>query len=140
MSEFRRRLMMAVKDEDNPYKGFIFNAAITSGGEVGTIGTAPQGCCVCPIIPVDSGINIKWYHGLPSNMVSSQRALTIKNSSMTQINYWASRITNGESYRAGNLNSGSAYIQATFYTAELDNCYIYDNTNGVYLFKGRNVI
>ena len=36
-------------------------------------------------------------------------------------------------------NNANIYGLCTFKTSELDDCYIYDNTAGVYLFKGRNV-
>lgn len=36
-------------------------------------------------------------------------------------------------------NSGTRYIRAGFYSSVLDDCYIYNNTTGEYLFKGKNV-
>jgi len=36
-------------------------------------------------------------------------------------------------------DSGTRYIRAGFHSSVLDDCYIYNNTTGEYLFKGKNV-
>lgn len=49
--------------------------------------------------------------------------------------YWGAQ-TNP---RTVTIQSSSTQVKAAFSTANLDNAYIYDNTNGIYLWKGKNV-
>ena len=41
--------------------------------------------------------------------------------------------------RTVTIKSSSTQVKAAFSTANLDDAYIYDNTNGIYLWKGKNV-
>lgn len=41
--------------------------------------------------------------------------------------------------RIVNIKATSTHVKATFSTANLDDAYIYDNANGIYLWKGKNV-
>lgn len=45
----------------------------------------------------------------------------------------------GNGIMSVSATSTDGYGKVTFKTSELDDCYIYDNTAGVYIFKGRNV-
>lgn len=52
-----------------------------------------------------------------------------------QVDYWGAT----SNPRSVTLSTKSTQVKATFSTADLDNAYIYDNTNGIYLWKGKNV-
>lgn len=53
------------------------------------------------------------------------------------LSYWGA----GENPRTFNFDypNDIRYIRATFLTSAIDNCYIYDNTHGQYIFKGSNI-
>lgn len=52
---------------------------------------------------------------------------------------WLDYNTPGSPARTVNVPSAARYIRAEFRTKFLDDCYIYNNTTGEYLFKGVNV-
>lgn len=53
-----------------------------------------------------------------------------------QQDYW----TASANPRTVTIKATSTQVKATFSTANLDDAYIYDNTNGKYLWKGKNVV
>ena len=54
----------------------------------------------------------------------------------TTNDYW----TASANPRTVTIKATSTMVKATFSTANLDDAYIYDNTNGKYLWKGKNVV
>lgn len=50
------------------------------------------------------------------------------------VDYWS---MNGTTTRTASANV--RYIRVCFYIADIDDSYIYDNTNAKYLFKGKNI-
>ena len=53
----------------------------------------------------------------------------------TRNDYWSA----SANPRTVTIKSSSTQVKASFSTANLDDAYIYDNTNGKYLWKGKNV-
>lgn len=58
----------------------------------------------------------------------------------TSYDYWA--ITEGESYDHDGVrtfSTGGRYVIASIYKPYAADSYLYDNTNGIYIYKGKNV-
>lgn len=54
--------------------------------------------------------------------------------SQQSVDYWG---MNGTTTRTAGANV--RYIRVCFYIADIDDSYVYDNTNAKYLFKGKNI-
>lgn len=129
------------KKEGDPYPELIKNKGWTGTGEVFSAPNDCEGYCVTPFYPVD--------------VVSPNRhSLTVKAGYVSGVDIPRGtdvfKITMNASNTSGawthntdpkTISASSSYhaFSATLKMSELDNCYIYDNNTGVYLFKGKNV-
>lgn len=100
--------------------------------ELGTNGVTTENTsrCVVGFVPTDGATSIKW--GETGGAIG--RLCEYKDDGTCQ-DYWG-----GDSNpRTVTIKATSTQVKATFATAHLDDAYIYDNTNGKYLWKGKNV-
>jgi len=123
----RIRPISEFEDKITIYDNIILESSINNSGVEGT--TRYE--CTTKQIPVNGGDSITWsiaYAGFGGNMnyYKSDGA-------------WLDYNTPGSPARTVNVPSAARYIRAEFRTKLLDDCYIYNNTTGEYLFKGVNV-
>ena len=112
------------------YDGIILESSINTSGVEGNLRYE----CTTDFIPVNGGDSITWstaYFRAGGNM-----------------NYYREDKTWFDYNNAGSgsnpartitVPSAARYIRVEFKTKLLDDCYIYNNTTGEYLFKGKNV-
>lgn len=127
----RRALLEQMMQDD--YPGFEFGVFASTYELIHPI-------CVTDYIEVPSTCaSIKVMHycndstirsGFSAHLYDSNKAYT------AAILYNNPSSSKSESITAGQ----SAYIRATLNLDKIDDCYIYDNTNGAYLWKGKNIV
>lgn len=109
------------------YDNIILESSINNSG---VEGTTPYECTT-KLIPVNGGDSITWSIAY----ASFGRNMNYYKSDGAWLDYNAP----GSPERTVNVPSAARYIRAEFRTKLLDDCYIYNNTTGEYLFKGVNV-
>ena len=125
----RRRAMMAGGGEVDPYEGVEYGKAI-AGGDTSFYYQSHPNFCVSPKYRVFAGHVYQYKQGSGGSW-----GMGVWNAQGGRIaNYYP---TSG--VRTLTMMANAHTAQATFYTPELDNCFLYDQTAGVYLFKGENV-
>ena len=87
--------------------------------------------CVVGFVKCDVGISVRW--GVTSG---SYGRLCEYDSTEKWVDFWDAR---GGISRTITISSNSSLLKATFRIDYVDNAYIYDETNGKYLWKGANV-
>ena len=87
--------------------------------------------CVVGFVKCEGGISVRW--GVTSG---SYGRLCEYKSTGEWVDYWDAK--NGIS-RTISISTNSSLLKATFRIDCVDNAYIYDETNGKYLWKGKNV-
>ncbi|WP_148479873.1 hypothetical protein [Parabacteroides johnsonii] len=95
------------------------------------------GSVITNYLPISNSLKITFKHGFPSRS-SGRRTLIEYNSNKTFVDYWN---TEYPVIRTVGLTGGysTRYIRASLNVNVLDDCYIYDDTNNIYLWKGINV-
>ena len=83
-------------------------------------------------VKVNGGNKVKW----GSNDVANMGTLLEFNEEKTFVDFWTPYGANPKSI---NLKATTAYVCVSFATSALDSSYIYDETDGKYLWKGKNV-
>lgn len=123
-TELIRRRMMAVAQDY--YKGWV------EGYKVGDTGDAiaDEDNFLSPMLPVQGRHRIKWSY----NATNTPRAQFYSPDDSKLTLY----LMNGE--RTVTVPALAVKIQLSFPVATIDNCYLLDETDNVYIFKGKNVI
>ena len=81
-------------------------------------------------IPIAGGESVRW-----GNTIGTLGLLVEYNENLNKVDYW-----NGEGIaRTIRTKTTTRFIKACFPASDIDNSYIYDETNGKYLWKGKNV-
>lgn len=94
------------------------------------------GSVITNYLPISNSLEITFKHGFTSQSLY-HRALIEYNSNKTFVDYW----NTGTEIRTVLLTGRyqTRYIRASLNVNVLDDCYIYDDTNNIYLWKGINV-
>lgn len=110
-------------------EGWTFDKYIGSGGGLGDA----TGYCVSPYIPI-SGVEGKniWFYG--GEFTNGTFCTCVYNSDKTKLTYLA-YTEKPRKYSFGSYSTSIAYIRTTFKISDIAKCYVYNNTNGKYLFK-----
>lgn len=124
----RRRGMMAHGGGD-PYEGWLFGYRLNKVTEVESSTT-----CITTYYQCESGSNVDVAGGIILNV--NMGIWTYDNDMQGSYYDWLPRT--GDPIHM-TIPSGRTLIRATLPIAGLDNAYIYDVTNNIYLFKGKNV-
>lgn len=87
---------------------------------------------ICSVInlPLEDAKSITF-----GNILGNNFKLHIMNEDLKKADYWDPTANP----RTVNLATGSKYVCSSFNESELDGCYIYDETNQKYIFKGNSV-
>lgn len=113
-------------------KGFIFGYKLNRSAAM----VATETCVVSAFLPILSSCRSFTCKFSSSGEAESDCSLNMYNESQSYLDYW---LANSNPRTITYTRTDVRYLRATFKTAALDDCYIYDNTNSVFIFKGANV-
>jgi hypothetical protein len=119
-------------DRIHPLSEIEGGVVIEMGYKLNTDGSISQSStyAVVGTIPIAGGEYVKW-----GNTIGTLGLLVEYNENLNKVDYW-----NGESTaRTIRTKTTTRFIKACFPASDIDNSYIYDETNGKYLWKGKNV-
>ena len=118
----------------DPYQDFVYDAKIAYN--TGAL-SAAEGYCVSRMLPIQNSCrSITWKYQNDSAAGSGVYLLVLSNL-QARVDYFSATV----SPRTINHTKTNVYwVRACFLTADIDDCYIYDNTNQVYVWKGLNVV
>lgn len=110
----------------------IEGVVIEDGYKLNNDGSLSQSSSMAVVgyVAINGGEYIRW-----GNSIGSLGLLCEYDETYKKLDYW-----NGEgSGRTIHTKTSSRFVKACFPSSDLDNAYIYDETNGEYLWKGANV-
>lgn len=109
---------------------FLFGYRLYTNGTT-RAGSSSTSDIVSRYFEVTGGHSVKYRNGARS----SYKYFSQYNSSKVYV----TQETNKAQPRTITLNSRTAYVRFCAFQTELDNCYVYDNTDEVFIWKGKNV-
>ena len=106
-----------------------------NNGEAGT--HADSSMCITEYFPVPTGCtNVTVYPGGTGSVACS--VMHEYDANKSYLSYWGNA-SGAERTFDFDYPAQIKYIRATFVIAQIDNCYIIDNTHGQYIYRGKNV-
>lgn len=123
-----------------PYAGFLYDKAVAGQNSSFTIVDA-EGYAVSPVYSMVNGHTYRVKFGFKQQSgLSNPYGFGIKDANGNQLLLYGTSSADTNYVREFTLsNSSAATGQCTFLTSALHDCFVYDITAGVYLFKGINV-
>lgn len=92
-----------------------------------------------PYFPLNGARVVSFYTGCEESGGSQIPRLCTYKANKTYIDYWGAG-ANYSTRKNLNIYSSSAYyLRIAFWISKIEDCYIYDETNGIYIWKGNNV-
>ena len=139
--------------EANPYEGFvwgeIYNGMVrTSNNDILTTPKGYKGSFLCPLTPITVGHTYKYFYH-PTYVPKQYHDSDFGQQSYAVIKYNKASMSSIVLYGGGDRVSGKITITISNANAthlrvcgtieNLDDFYLYDATDGVYIYKGKNV-
>lgn len=118
----------------DPYYDFVYDAKMAYN--TGLL-SAAEGYCVSRFIPIQNNCRSFTWKYQNDSAAGSGVYLWICSDLQARVDYFSATV----SPRTITHSKTNVYwVRACFLTEDLDDCYIYDNTNQVYVWKGLNVV
>jgi hypothetical protein len=119
-------------DRIHPLSEIEGGVVIEMGYKLNTDGSISQSStyAVVGTIPIAGGEYVKW-----GNTIGTLGLLVEYNENLNKVDFWEGEST----ARTIRTKTTTRFIKACFPASDIDNSYIYDETNGKYLWKGKNV-
>ena len=124
-----------VYSTDDYLSGFMFNKA-DIGNTSSTVNNV-QGYCISPFFPIEHNLSVRFGYKKPQYGLATFTDAGVAK----EVFYSSSANTNTvRTFTPSQLRgSGGTKFRVTFLMSDIDNCYILDTTDNVYLWKGKNV-
>lgn len=142
----RRRLLMSPK-ADNYYEGFfrgwIYGSTMTRRGSIKddlTNLTGRETLFVTRLIPITAGHSITFSHTFNGRTLANDYGYNMASYYDANGSYVGSVGSRGDSYKTRTVPSNVTQVRFSNIIPILDDYYVYDNTAGEYVWKGKNVV